>query len=263
MEEQPKGVGVSKTNAHENEDLGQKGLRPASAFLTTQWNMVRQAADSCSPQTDHALELVCRNYWYPLYAFARRFGKNHEDAKDLTQGFFHFLISGDAFKKANPELGRFRTFLLSSFKNFILKDHRDATRIKRGGAVSHVSMEWDEAEGRYAHEPQDDLTPERLFDRNWARLMMNSTFSRLQDEYRDSNEQDRFEALRFALEDPGALAYAEVASDLGLSEAGVKSAVHRLRRRFRELFREIVAESLDDPRLVDQELKHIVQSLNS
>lgn len=238
-------------------------MQPASAFLTTQWTMVRQAANSRSPESDRAMETVCRHYWYPLYAYARRFGKQPEDAKDLTQGFFHLLISGDAFKKANPELGRFRTFLLSSFKNFIQKEHRNATRIKRGGTSPHLPMEWDEAEGRYAHEPPDHATPEKLFDRNWAQLMMESTFHRIRQEYEEADELDRFEALRFTLEDPRAVAYAEVAADLGLSEAGVKSAVHRLRRRFRELFREIIAESLDDPRQVDQELKHIVHSLNA
>ncbi len=230
-------------------------------FQTTQWTFVREAADSQAPEFEPALERLCRDYWYPLYAFVRRSGNGPEESRDLTQGFFEHLLSKRAFKQANPNLGRFRSFLLGALKNYLRKTHRDANRLKRGGGMRFSPLEWDDAEGRYANEPADEATPELLFDRNWARTTIQFVAIGLKEEYEAAGLSDRFEALRFTLEDPRAVPYAKIAVRLGLSEAGVKSAVHRLRGRFRELIREAVGQLVDDPRDVDAEIRLLIESL--
>ena len=237
------------------------GAPDGKGFVTTQWAHVREAADSEAPHFEAALEQLCRDYWYPLYAFVRRSGNGPEEARDLTQSFFEHLLSKRVFKQASPELGRFRSFLLGALKNHLRKRHRDANRLKRGGGMVFSPLEWDEAEGRYSMEPADEVTPELLFDRNWARSMVRQVVERLRTEYEEAGEAERFEKLRFTLEDPRAVPYAEIAGELGLTEAGVKSAVHRLRRRFRELAREVVAEQVDDLRDVDAEIRLLIEAL--
>ncbi len=239
----------------------EEGGVPRAAFVTTQWGLLRAAADSQAPEFAPALERLCRDYWYPLYAFVRRSGNSPDDSRDLTQGFFERLLSKRAFASADPEIGRFRSFLLGALKNYLRKAHRDANRLKRGGGIAFAPLEWDDAEGRYSNEPADDATPESVFDRNWARSTVGQVSSRLRDEYEAAGELERFETLRFTLEDPRAVPYAEIAEPLGLTEAGVKSAVHRLRRRFRELVREVVAELVDDPREVDAEIRLLIEAL--
>jgi len=201
------------------------------------------------------------DYWYPLYAFVRRSGNGPEDACDLTQGFFESLLAKRVFKQVNPDLGRFRSFLLGALKNYLRKVHRDANRLKRGGGITFSSIEVEDAEGRYAHEPADDSTPELLFDRSWARTTIQRVVERLRLEYETAGQLDRFEALRFTLEDPRAEPYVQVGDRLGLTEAGVKSAALRIRRRFRDLVREAVAELVDDPREVDAEIRLLIESL--
>lgn len=164
----------------ENEAFGAAG---GKGFVTTQWAFVREAADSEAPQFEAALEQLCRNYWYPLYAFVRRSGNGPEEARDLTQSFFEHLLSKKVFKQASPELGRFRSFLLGALKNHLRKRHRDANRLKRGGGITFAPLEWDEAEGQYAMEPADETNPELMFDRNWARSMVRQVVERLRMEY--------------------------------------------------------------------------------
>ncbi len=230
-------------------------------FQTTQWTFVREAADSQAPEFESALERLCRDYWYPLYAFVRRSGNGPEESRDLTQGFFEHLLAKRVFKQANPDLGRFRSFLLGALKNFLRKAHRDANRLKRGGGMCFSPLEWDDVEGRYSNEPADEVTPEMLFDRNWARTTIQFAAIRLKEEYEAAGMSDRFEALRFTLEDPRAAPYAKIAVQLGVTEAGVKSAAHRLRGRFRELVRETVGQLVDDPREVDAEIRFLIGSL--
>ena len=184
--------------------------------------------------------------------------RNHRISR---RGFFELLLTKKAFTKAKPELGRFRSFLLACLKNYLLAAHRDANALKRGGGQATIPLEWDEAEGRYQLEPAHDDSPEKLFDRNWARTLMTRAARKLQKECEAAGLIERFNALGSAIEDPHSVPIAEIAHQLGISEGGAKTAVRRFRLRFRELFEESVAELLDDPRDFDREVACLLEAL--
>lgn len=220
--------------------------------------MVLSAQDKVSPRTAEALESLCRIYWYPLYAFARRAGHRPADAEDLTQGFFARLLEKDYLKSAAREKGRFRTFLLVAFKRFLANEWDREHARKRGGFASTISIEQELAESRFAAEPAHRLQPDVLFDRQWATALIECVMARLQEEYLASGRAKLFEYLRgcLAREESG-LPYAEIASRLKLTEAAVKMAVQRLRARYREILRAEIAHTVSSPEEIEEEIRHL------
>jgi RNA polymerase sigma-70 factor (ECF subfamily) len=230
------------------------------AFATTHWSTVLAAGATTSPQAAAALERLCRTYWYPLYAFVRRKGYNPHEAEDLTQGFFASFLGRRDLHSVAPEKGKFRTFLLCSLNHFLANEWDKSQRLRRGGGIIFAPLETTGAEDRYSLETPGSDTPERAFDRRWAEAMLAVVLARLRVEFEDTSRPSRFDELKpCLLGEPDADAYAAVARRLQLSEQGVKSAVHRLRRRLRELFREEIAHTVATRAEIDEELRYLVQ----
>jgi RNA polymerase sigma factor (sigma-70 family) len=237
----------------------------APRFTTTPWSVVFAATATPSPASERALETLCRAYWYPLYAYARRRGHNPEDSQDIVQEFFQRLLTSNWIARADRRKGRFRTFLLCGLQNFLANQWQKANRLKRGGEHSLISLDAATAEQRYALEPVDLASPDKLFDRRWAMMLLDSVLARLEAEQARTSEAgaiERFEALRSALlGEPGESTYLDLAARFGVTESTVKSWVHRLRRRYRELLREAVARTVADPEEVQEELRHVLRTL--
>ena len=236
----------------------------AAAFSTTHWSVVVEAAKNDSTASAEALEKLCRIYWYPLYAFARRRGCSPEDAEDLCQGFFARLIEKESLKTVGPEKGRFRSFLLTAFSNFANNERSKQRTQKRGGLNIMTSWDGMEAEQRYLHEPADGFTPEKLFDRSWAFTLVDQILCQLRQEYERGNKLPVFKELQPYLTHeaaPGDIAAA--AQRLEMAEGALKVALHRLRKRFGEHLRAHVASTVGSPDEVEEELLHLVASLSS
>ena len=222
-----------------------------------------EAADSQTPEFEAALESVCQNYWYPLYAFARRSGKDPEAAADLTQGFFEKLLEKKYLKSADRERGRFRTFLLTAFRHFAADEWNKSQRVKRGGRATFIAIDNREAEDRFTLEPATDETPERIFERKWADSFVDKVLQKLREEMTAENGGDRFEAFKEFLTGGGSEAtYAEAGARISLSENAARSAIHRMRKRFAALFRSEVAEMVAGPQQVDDEISWILDALS-
>src|SRR5262245_25663182 len=225
-----------------------------ASFPTTRWSLVARAGGVSSPDARQALELLCRAYWFPIYAFIRRHGADAEAARDLTQTYFTRLLDKDLLLVADPQKGRFRSFLKTDCTYF-LADQRDRERAqKRGGVRAMIRIEALDAEDRYRREMADELTPERQFDRTWALTLLDRVLDRLAAEYADSGRGALFERLQVVLTRGSPLSpYAALAAQLGMTEGAVQVAVHRLRRRYRATLREQIAATLDDPTDADVE----------
>ena len=235
----------------------------SSRFYTTQWSLVLTAQDKSSPASAEAMELLCRTYWYPLYAYVRRQGHNSHDAQDLTQEFFSRLLEKGYLRAAESEKGRFRTFLLVALQRFLANEWDRARALKRGGGRYHVPLDAAEAESRYQTEPADLLTPERIFERRWAVTVLEQTLVRLRAEYERLQRLPEFERLKeFLTAERGTIPYGEVAAALGVSVGAARAAVHRLRKRFRELFREQIAQTVSNPDDLEDELRYVVAALS-
>ncbi|MFN0125434.1 MAG: RNA polymerase sigma factor [Verrucomicrobiales bacterium] len=227
-------------------------------FLTTHWSVVVRAADSLSPEGDEAMAQLCQTYWYPLYAFVRRKRHSHEDACDLTQEFFARLIAKRYLRSVDENRGKFRTFLLTSMTHFLANEWDKTQAARRGGGYRILSLDGMEAEERYRIEPATAETPESLYERRWAQTLVAVVVDRLARE----TTENRFEVLKgFLLEDKGALTYEEAARQLGMSVAGVTSAIFRLRARFRALLFEEVAHTVESSDEVEAELRHLLAAL--
>lgn len=232
-------------------------------FGTTQWSLVVAAQDEASPRAEEALARLCYLYWYPLYAFIRRQGYSADEAQDLTQGFFARFLEKGYLRDVHREKGRFRSFLLVACKHFVAKERDCARALKRGGGQELVPIDREAAEGRYRREPSHDLTPDRLYQRQWALTLLDQVRLRLRAELVASGRADRFDRLKvFLTGDEGSEAYAAAGRDLGLSEGAVKVAVHRLRRRYRKLLRESIAETVNGPAEVDGEIRQLMEALS-
>jgi RNA polymerase sigma factor (sigma-70 family) len=231
----------------------------AAQFRTTRWSMVyRAGAQSRSAEdTQRALEELCQAYWYPLYAYVRRLGHSPEDAQDVTQDFFSRLLEDNSLASVHESKGRFRSFLLASFKHLLANEWKHAHRQKRGGGKVHFSIEQEMAEGRYYKELLDRADPERLYERQWAETLLKRAIDRLRDEWESKDGTRRFEDLKPFLVDKGSVAFATVAARAGVTEASLKWAVHKLRGRYRELVREEIAHTVSSPDEVDDELRHL------
>jgi RNA polymerase sigma factor (sigma-70 family) len=229
---------------------------PGDIFATTRWTVVLAAGRKSTPQGDMALEELCRIYWFPLYAYVRRQGHSKEDAEDLTQAFFARFLEKNYLEGLSSERGRFRAFLLAALKHFLANEWDRANRQKRGGGVAPLSLDWQDAETRYQIDPADHLSPDRLFDRAWAVALLERVITRLRDECATEGRADLFEHLKpFLTVGKSAIPYAQAAAELGLTEGAVRVAVHRLRRRYRDLLREEITQTLVEPAQVEEEMR--------
>lgn len=234
--------------------------KPARLFDTTHWSVVLDAGQPGTAQAQQALEKLCRVYWHPLYACVRRQGYGPEDSRDLTQQFFARLLENNSVRHADPERGRFRTFLKACLTNFLNKEWVKANAAKRGGQHLHISLDADEAEQRFAAEPFDHLTPEIVFERRWAVTVLEAAVRRLADEYTAAGKAKLFEALKnYTWGDSSAHSYADIGREFSMSEGAVKVAALRLRDRYRELLRLEVARTVADPSQAEDELRHLIQ----
>ena len=232
-------------------------------FATTRWSVVLAAGHRTAGGRDSFASL-CQAYWFPLYAYARRRGHAPEDAQDLTQAFFTRLMEKNWVASADQTKGRFRTFLLTAMKHF-LADEWDRERAqKRGGGIAPLALEFAAAEAQYAREPVDAETPEHIFERRWALTLLDQVLVRLRSEYAQDGKGALFEALHPTLVgERTAQPYAELARSLDSTEAAIKSAVHRLRLRYRQLLREEIAGTIDAAADVDEELRHLFAVLSA
>jgi len=229
-------------------------------FATTHWSLVLRAGRQDEATSGEALDKLCRAYWFPLYAFARREGSPPDDAQDLTQEFFSRLLARNYLQMADRNRGRFRSFLLSSFKHMMANERRNASRQKRGGDAVIFSLDETEAEERYQLEPTDNATPDRLFERRWAQTTLQRVLDRLEAEY--TGHTMRFDQLKvFLIEPKGAAGFADVAAALGVTESALKSVVHRMRRRYAELFRDEVAQIVAHHADIEDEIRHMLMVL--
>jgi RNA polymerase sigma-70 factor (ECF subfamily) len=232
-------------------------------FVTTHWSVVLSAGRSDTPRAHQALERLCQTYWFPLYAYVRRRGHSPEDAQDLTQEFFARLLEGNRVRTADQQKGRFRSFLLAGLNNFLADEWDKSRAQKRGGGLRTVPLQLDTAETRYGSEPVDHVTPEQSFERRWALTLLDDVLKRLRGQYEREGKADLFAALNPCLVgDRTSQPYLELAQRLGTTESAMKSAVHRLRRRYRQLLREEIANTVASPDEVDDELRHLFSVLS-
>ncbi len=229
-------------------------------FATTRWSMIAVACHGPTLEADAALEALCRAYWYPLYAYVRRSGHAPADAQDLTQAFFARLLEKSWLRDALPERGRFRGFLLMALKRFLAKEWRRENARKRGGGLAGLPLDATEAESRYAIEPS--LGPDEVFERRWALTVLDRGLAGLAAEYAATGRSGEFALLRAHLDAPrDELDYEATAAALALSPGAARVAVHRLRKRFREVIRQELAETVADETALAEELRHFVKIL--
>ena len=232
----------------------------SSDFPTTRWTLVVAAADPQHKEARSALVSLCEGYWYPLYAYVRRRGYPPEQAQDLTQEFFIRLLEGRYLDRADPEKGRFRSFLLTSLK-FFVADEEDRRRAhKRGGGVV-LPLEISSGEDRYRREPAHEETPERIFERRWALSVLDRVVERLRREFVHHGRPEHFDRLKMFLLGKSDAPYAALAREMNTSEGALKVAIHRLRKRYRELFRQEIADTVADPGEIESELRFLAAAL--
>ena len=233
-----------------------------ACFASTHWSVVLAASDPTTRDAAPALEHLCRAYWYPLYAFIRRRGHSPADAQDLTQGFFEQLLEKNWIAGADRQKGRFRSFLLMALKRFLANEWDKANRLKRGAHVQRISLPLDTAETRYCQEPVAAATPEQLFEKEWALALLDAVLTRLREDFARDGKAALFDELKPCLVGSGeAQPYATLAGKLGMTEGAVKVAVHRLRARYRACLETQIAETVDSPGEVAQEIRHLFRVL--
>ena len=224
-------------------------------FATTRWSMVHAVGGSDVKDSQRALEELCELYWYPLYAFLRRRGHDSHAARDATQGFIMSLLEKGSITKADREKGRFRSFLLGSLNNYLSNQHRHDNAIKRGGGAKVFSIDADDAEKRYGREPVDVNTAERIFERRWALTILDTVWQRLRDTYHTEDRGELFDAISGHVGQVNtSVPYSKIAEKLNTTEGAIKVAAHRLRRRYREMLRAEVAQTLTSTDDIDDEL---------
>ncbi|HOX60116.1 MAG TPA: sigma-70 family RNA polymerase sigma factor [Candidatus Paceibacterota bacterium] len=244
----------------ENSD---KAHRPRGYFATTHWTVVLGVGDSDTTQTRAALEKLCHTYWYPLYAYVRRYGYSPEDAQDLTQEFFARLLERKWVERADPQQGRFRSFLLGVLKHF-LADERDKMRAqKRGGGIPPIPLEVAGAETRYQLELPDNLTAEKIYEKRWALALLENVLTKLRREYEADGKEALFAKLEACLtKGRAAIPYRALAEELHMGEGALRMTVHRLRARYRQLLRSEIADTVLTREEVEEEMRHLFQVLS-
>jgi RNA polymerase sigma factor (sigma-70 family) len=235
-------------------------LPGGSQFPTTRWTLVVAAGDPHHNEARSALASLCENYWYPLYAYLRRRGYSSDQSQDLTQEFFIRVLEGRYLDRADPKKGRFRCFLLTSLK-FFVADEADRQRAHKRGGGTIVSLEFSSGEERYQREPAHDETPERIFERRWALSVLDRVVDKLRKEFVQHGRPEHFERLKIFLLGQSDAPYAALAHEMNTSEGALKVAIHRLRKRYRELFRQEIADTVADPADVIPELQHLAAVL--
>jgi DNA-directed RNA polymerase specialized sigma24 family protein len=238
-----------------------KGVR-ASNFPTTSWSLVLAAGANPTPDSRLSLATLCKVYWTPIYAFIRRNGYDRDQAQDLTQAFFAAMLEKNYLGDADRERGRFRTFLLTAVKHFLANEWDKAHALKRGGGQVAVPIDPLEAEAWYAPEAVEPRTPESLFERRWALSVLGQVMGRLQLEFNAKGKAEYFDKLSTLLNgDPAADGYETMAAKLGTSPGALRVAVHRMRRRYRDLLRAEIAETVSTPAEIDDEIRFLLSAL--
>lgn len=235
-----------------------------AGFQTTRWSLVLAAGRPQAGEAREALAALCQTYWYPLYAYLRRWGHDHQAAEDLVQGFFLHLLEKDVVGRADPDRGRFRTFLLTAMKNYAANEFERGNAQKRGGGQTPLRLDDQEAEARYALEPKDLADPERLYERRWALTLVSRAKAHLRRDFVQAGKVEMFDALQeFLTEERTDAPYREVAETLGTSEGAARVAVHRLRKRFRKHIEREIVETVAEPAAVDAELRFLQSTLEA
>jgi RNA polymerase sigma factor (sigma-70 family) len=239
-----------------SEPSSHSSTAPGDIFATTHWTVVLAAGRRHTPQSDGALEELCRTYWFPLYAYVRRRGSSKEDAEDLVQAFFARFLEKNYLNGLSAERGRFRAFLLASLKHFLINEWKKSRRLKRGGGEKLLSLDWESADQKFQVAATNERSPDRAFDREWALALLAKVIGRLQDECAADGKVKLFEELKIFLTDgKGGQSHADAAKNLGMDETAVRVALHRLRKRYRALLRAEIAQTLADDSQVDEELR--------
>ena len=229
---------------------------PGDIFATTHWTVVLAAGKRHTPQSDGALEELCRTYWFPLYAYVRRRGHTKEDAEDLVQEFFARFLEKNYLAGLSAERGRFRAFLLAALKHFLANEWDKSQAQKRGGGAAHLSLDWQTADTKFQVAATNEPSPDKAFDREWALALLAKVIERLQQECAADGKTKLFEQLKiFLTTGKGALSHADAAKKLGMDETAVRVAVHRLRKRYRQLLRDEISQTLADESQVDEEMR--------
>ena len=233
-------------------------------FASTHWSVVLAAKEGDAETANAALEQLCRTYWPPLYAFIRRQGYREDEAKDLTQEFFLRLISREFIQRLRHQQGKFRSFLLTLLKYFLLEHREKAGAQKRGGGKIILSIEEMKEKDSYLHEPVDHLSPDQVFERRWAQTILQLALDRLRGEYVRTGKGELFDLLKdFQPREAGAPSYAEIGARFGMTEAAIKSAAQRMRARHSEILRQEIANTVTQPIEIDQEIRHLWQVLSN
>jgi RNA polymerase sigma-70 factor (ECF subfamily) len=247
---------MSAPNQSENET-------GAHEFTTTHWSVVLSAGRDSSTQASDALAKLCRTYWWPLYVFVRRQGYSPHDAQDLTQSFFARLLEKNYLSAVDPRKGKFRSFLLATLEHFLANEWRRAHAQKRGGRFTFVSIDAESAEQQYLQVPASNLSPGQLFEQQWAMTLLDQTLARLYEEFVASGKGALFGDLKiFLTGEKQAASYAELAAKLGMTEAALKMAVSRMRKRYGELLRAEIANTVANPAEIDEELRALFAALS-
>lgn len=234
----------------------------ARAFCTTHWSVVLRLGQGNAAEADQALANLCENYWYPLYAYVR--GRGHEvaEAEDLVQGFFERMLERRFLTEADAARGRFRSFLLGCLNHYLANEWRRGQRMKRGAGLDFISLHDPDAEARLTAELATDASPERAYDRLWAVALLDRVMARLRAECAEAGRAERFELLQpFLVGARGDLPLAAAAAQLGFSLPAMKSTVHRMRQRYKELVREEIADTVERPEDIEEELRYLFAAL--
>jgi RNA polymerase sigma factor (sigma-70 family) len=231
---------------------------PDGRFTATRWTMVVAAGHwRASTKTRRAMEDLLQIYWFPLYAYARRRGQSPADAEDIVQGFFTYLLEHDAFLTVRESKGKFRSFLLASLNHYLSNERDKRQALKRGGHHPTLSLDAATAEAKYTAEPTDDMTPDRVFQRRWALTVLEQSLAVLRAQYAKKGREQLFLALQHVLTGSDAARHADVGRELGMTEGAVRVAAHQLRRQFREIVRQEIAQTVAQPEDVDAELNSL------
>lgn len=233
-------------------------------FATTRWSMIRAVGGTNESTASSALEQLCQSYWFPLYAFVRRQGHDAESAADLTQAFFADLLQREDLKKVDPELGKFRSFLLSAMKHFLVNHWNKDRALKRGGGKSPLSLDFQTADEKYSLEPAHSRTPDSIYQQQWAKTLLDLIHKNLRQEFVERGRAVQFDKLQsFIAGKNSEQTLAEAAAQLSMTEVAAKVALHRMRRRFGELLRAEIEQTVTSPEEVDAELQQLFDALRS
>ena len=239
---------ASKNSSHAN----------SARFATTRWSVVVSAGNTCSPNSQQALESLCEIYWLPLYAYVRRRVPDINEAQDLTQAFFAELLEKNYVAAADEERGQFRAFLITAFKNFLSKQREKNNAQKRGGGRTPISMDFDSAESSVSLEPSTDLTAEQIYDQQWTIALLGRILQRLKQEFDETGKSKQFEVLKgFVIGDHAGTTYADAAMQLNMSEAATRKTASRMRSRYRELLQEEIAQTVSTRADVNDEIRSL------